>query len=55
MSEIEQLKKQIQENTLFIEGLIKELGEAYDSVEVIKENVTAMTQDFKCLLEAMKK
>ncbi len=55
MTEIKALQKRINDQEIFIENLIKELTEAYNSVELIKDEVISITQDFKHLIEALKK
>jgi len=55
MSEIEALKNELRNRDIFIENLILELSEAYKSVEQIKDEVISITQDFKHLIEALRK
>jgi len=55
MIEVQKLKQKIAEQEQFIENLITELTEAYNSVELIKDEVISITQDFKHLIEALKK
>ncbi len=55
MIEVKKLKQKIAEQEQFIENLILELTEAYNSVELIKDEVISITQDFKHLIEALKK
>jgi len=55
MNEVEELRHKVVAQELFIESLISELSEVYDSVELMKDEVIAITQDFKHLIEALKK
>jgi len=55
MTEVETLKKELVDKNVFIQNLIEELSEAYMSIELIKDEVVSITQDFKHLIEALKK
>lgn len=55
MTEIQELKMELVERDLFIENLLKELKEAYNSIEAIKDEVISITLDFKHIVESLKK
>lgn len=55
MSEIDKLNFELAQKNLFIANLIDELSEAYKSIEQIKDEVIALTLDFKHIVEGMRK